>query len=82
MDLLTLFYFDAPFRPSHKPLAGIIPSSAWPKVIFMEALAILLFLLTAFLCRKVREFITATESLLKEYRAELKAIAGEEQITD
>ena len=82
MDLLTLFYFDAPFRPSHKSLAGIIPTKVWIKVIAMESLAVALLLLTAYLCREVRRFIIATEKLLKNYRIELKKNADEERITD
>lgn len=82
MDILTLFYLHAPLRPSHKPLGGIIPTNVWVKVVIMEIVAFTLLLLTEFLCRKVREFINATEKLLKDYRMEIKLSAGEERITD
>jgi hypothetical protein len=82
MDVLTLFYFAAPFRPSHKSLAGIIPPGVWIKVIAMESIAIALLLLTAFLCQKIRGFINATEALLKNYRLELKRSVGERRIND
>lgn len=82
MDILTLFYLPAPLRPSHKSLGGIIPAAVWLKVGAMEGIAFLLLLLTAFLCRKVREFVNATEALMKEYRADLKESIGERRVTD
>ncbi len=81
-DILTLFYFAAPFRPSHKSLAGIIPTSMWIKVIVMESIAFALLLLTGFLCQRIRGFIEATETLLKTYRLGLKNKVGEENVTD
>ena len=82
MDILTLLYFDAPFRPSHKPLIDIITPKDKVKVFAMEALAFLLLLATTILCRKVRTLIRATETMLKAYRAELKRLAGELRISD
>jgi len=81
MDMLTLLYFAAPFRPSHKPLWHILDMWDWIKVGAMESVALMFMVSTGFLCRRIREFIDATETLLKSYREDIKNDVGEQCVS-
>ena len=82
MDILTLFYFPAPFRPSHEPLWRLLTLWDWIKVGSMEALALALLAFTTFLSYRVRGFLAATERLIKDYRLELKKTQGDRSLSD
>jgi len=72
MDILTLFYFRAPLRPSHRPLSELLGPIHWIKVVSMESLALTLLVFTTFVSYKAKEFMAATETLIKRYRLELE----------
>ncbi|HEY0545181.1 MAG TPA: hypothetical protein VGC91_07275 [Pyrinomonadaceae bacterium] len=77
MDVMTLFYWESPFRPSHQPLWRLLYPKDWVKVSFMEFVALALLFSAIFLCRGVRRYLRATETLVKEYRKELKKSMGQ-----
>jgi hypothetical protein len=68
-DVLSIFYFDAPFREGHKPLAQVMDISfgQWAVWAGIEGFAFALALGTLFLSWRALKFETATSRILKQY---------------
>ena len=69
-DLLSIFFFDAPFREGHQPLdVADIGASEWTLWGAAEGFTLILAVGTAVLSRRSLRFIEATSKILREYCA-------------
>src|ERR1051326_7165944 len=71
MDVLTLRYFDAPFRPSHLPLWNILEWSDLLQVAALDGVAIILLVVTTWLWARIIRYTEEMGQRLNMFRLRL-----------
>lgn len=71
MDVLTLRYFSAPFRPSHLPLWQILDRNDLLQIILLDGGSMTLLVLTAYLWAKIIWYTEAVGKRLDKFRLRL-----------